>query len=127
MPKPEISDLKHQDMLANALVTARDKSVLSGWWLSVPLYMLAALLMKTVFVPNTTLISLIHELTRTQKYSSLFFFVLVPVVFIVLNFMAVKRIHYLSGNPQTMKLLQMVWFNLLIIVVSLLLLIIYSL
>ncbi len=47
MTKPEVSQLKHQDMLANAITKAKDKSVLSWWWLSIPLYLITTLLMKS--------------------------------------------------------------------------------
>ena len=127
MSKPEISKLKHQDILTDAIIKAKDKSVLSWWWLSIPLYIIAALLMKTFFMPHTTLISNIHELTGSEKYSSLLFFLILPVVFITINFLSIRKIYFLSGNPKTIKFLKAVWFNMLLIVASILILIIYSL
>ena len=127
MSKPEISKLKHQDILTDAIIKAKDKSVLSWWWLSIPLYIIAALLMKTFFMPHTTLISNIHELTGSEKYSSLLFFLILPVVFITINFLSIRKIYFLSGNPKTIKFLKAVWFNIFLIVASILILIIYSL
>ena len=127
MTKPEVSQLKHQDMLANAITKAKDKSVLSWWWLSIPLYIIAALLMKSVFMPNTTLISNIHEFISKERYSSVLFFLVLPIMFIVINFISIRRIYFLSGNQKTLNFSQSVWFNVLIIFLSILVLIIYAL
>jgi hypothetical protein len=127
MTKPEIPQLKHQDMLSNAITNAKDKSVLSWWWLSIPLYIIAALLMKSLFMPNTTLISNIHELASKERYTSVLFFFIVPVVFIALNVFSIRKIYFLSGSPKTIMFLVEVWFNVLILILSILILVIYSL
>jgi hypothetical protein len=124
MTKPEISQLNHQDMLAKALLSAKDKSAVSWWWLCVPLYIIAALLMKS-FYTHTRLLSNIHEMRVHQKYMSLLFFVLVPVAFMVVNLLTIRRIYFLSGSPKRVTFLLMVWFNVLMIILSLFLLIIY--
>lgn len=127
MTRPEVHQLKHQDMLANSITKAKDKSVLSWWWLSIPLYIIAALLMKSVFMPHTTLISNMKELTSKEKYSSVLFFLILPIVFIVINFISIRKIYFLSGSPKTINFLQTVWLNALIIICSILVLIIYLL
>lgn len=126
MTKPGVSQLKHQDMLANAITKAKDKSVLSWWWLSIPLYLIATLLMKSFFMPSTTLMSNLHDLSSKEKYSSGLFFVVLPVVFIVINFMSIRKIYFLSGSPKSINFMQAVWFNFLIIIASILILLIYS-
>lgn len=126
MTKPEISQLKHQEMLTDAISNAKDKSVLSWWWLSIPLYMIAALSMKTFFMKGTTLVSNIHDLAARDKYSSFIFFVVVPAVFIILNFVSIRKIYKLSAGSTT-NFLETVWFNFLIIIASLIILIIYLL
>jgi hypothetical protein len=125
MRKPEVSQLKHQDMLAKAITSAKDKSVLSIWWLSIPLYILATLLMKSYFMPTTTLFSNLHLLAKKMKYSSILFFVAVPVVFIVINFISIRKIYFLTSNPKSLVFIKAIWFNLLIILASLIILIIY--
>ncbi len=125
--KPEVTELKHQDILANSITKAKDKSVLSWWWLSIPLYIIAALIMKSAFMPHTTLISNLHDLTSRDKYSSLLFFLLLPLIFIAINFISIRKIYFLSGSPKTINFLKTVWFNILMIVCSILVLIIYSL
>ena len=127
MTKPEVSNLKHQDMLANAITKAKDKSVLSWWWLSIPLYIVAMLLMKSAFIPNTTLISNIHELAIKERYISILFFLVVPIVFIIVNLLSIRKIYYLSGSPKTLNFLQTNWYNVLMLILSFLILLIYSL
>ena len=127
MTKPEISQLKHQDILANAITRAKDKSVLSWWWLSIPLYIIAALLMKSAFMPGTTLVSNIHELAGKERYTTVIFFIAVPVVLIVFNFFSIRKIHFLSGSPKTINFLLAVWFNVLVMILSFLVMLIYSL
>ena len=127
MTKPEVCQLKHQDMLANAITNAKDKSVLSWWWLSIPLYLIAALLMKSFFIPSTTLMSNVYNLSSKLKYSSILFFVVLPIVFIVINFMSIRKIYFLLGSQKSINFIQVVWYNVLIIIASILVLIIYSL
>jgi hypothetical protein len=127
MTKPEISQLKHEDILAHAIINAKDKSVVSWWWLSVPLFIIMMLLMKSFYTPGTSLISNIHELAGKEKYISLIFFLISPIVLIVVNLLSIRRIYYLSGNPKPANFLESVWFNVLIILLSFLILIIYSL
>jgi hypothetical protein len=127
MTKPEVSELKHLEMLSNAIGKAKDKSVLSWWWISIPLYIIATLLMKTIFMPGTSLISNISEMTVRERNSSILFFLIVPIVFIIINFISIRKIYFLSGSPKTLNFLSVVWFNVLIIIFSILILIIYSL
>ena len=127
MTKPEVSQLKQQEMLANAITKAKDKSVVSWWWLCIPLYIIATLLMKTFFMPGTTLISNIYELTGRERYSSIIFFLILPIVFIIINFISIRKIYLLSGSPKTINFIRAIWFNALIIIFSILVLIIYSL
>jgi hypothetical protein len=127
MTKPEVSKLKHQDMLGRAIANARDKSVFSWWWLSVPLYVVATLLMKTMFMRNTTLISNIHEFAEKQKSLAILFFLIVPIVLIALNFISIRKIYFLSDRNKIIHLLEDAWFNFLMIAISVFILIIYSL
>ena len=85
MTKPEVNQLRHQEMVADAISNAKDRSVVNWWWLSIPLYIIAALLMKTAFMPKTTLISNIHEFAGKEKYSSLLFFLILPAMSIIIN------------------------------------------
>ena len=108
MTKPEVSGLKHQYMLANAITKAKDKSVVSWWWLCIPLYITAALLMKSMFMPNTSLISNLHELATTQVYLYIVSFLLLPIILIVLNLISIRKIYFLSVNHQAIIFLKSV-------------------
>jgi hypothetical protein len=125
MRKPNVSQLKHQDMLSKAITSAKNRSVLSIWWLSIPLYILATLLMKSYFMPRTTLFSNLHLTAQKMKYSSILFFVVIPVLFVVINFISIRKIYFLFPNPKTIAFIKAIWFNLLLIIASLIILIIY--
>jgi hypothetical protein len=127
MTKPEIQGLKHEAMLADAIINAKDKSVVSWWWLSVPVFIILMLMMKSTFMPGTTLISNMHELESSQKYMSLTFFLISPLLLIIINAFTIRKIHFLSGSPKSINFLGTIWFNVLIIVFSLLIILIYSL
>jgi hypothetical protein len=124
--KPEISELKHEDMLANALIKAKDKSAVSWWWLAIPLYIIGAFLMKAFFT-HTTLFSNIREMSSREKYASLLFFVVIPIVFLVLNLINIRKIYLLSGSSKNFSFFKLVWFNLLMIFLSIFIIIIYLL
>jgi hypothetical protein len=121
MTKPEVNQLKHQDTLAKAIANAKDKTVLIWWWLIIPLYLISMLLMKSFFMPNTNLISNIHELTTRQKFVTYIFFLILPVFFILLNIISIRKVYHLSGNFKS------VWLNILMILFSILILIIFTL
>lgn len=125
MTKPAVAELKHQEMLTNTIIAAKEKSVLSGWWLSIPLYLLAMLLMKSFFIPATTMFSNLHQLAHQMKYTSILFFVIVPIVFIILNFISIRKIYFFSGSTWSITFLKYVWLNVFIIFVSLVILFIY--
>ncbi len=127
MTKPVVNQLKHQDMLADAIAKAKDKSIISWWWLIIPLYIISALLMKSLYMPQSTFISNIHDLTTKQKFTSTIFFLILPVVFIIINLFSIRKVNFLSGSPRTISFLKTVWFNVLIILFSIMILIIYSL
>jgi len=114
-------------MLADAIINAKDKSVVSWWWLSVPAFIILMLMMKSTFMPGTTLISNLHELESTQKYMSLILFLISPLVLIIINASSIRKIYFLSGSPKSVDFLGTIWFNILIITLSVLTLIIYSL
>lgn len=126
MTKPEVTQLKHQNMLANSISKAKDGSVLSLWWLSIPLYIIAVLLMKTVFMPHTTLFSNLHDLTEKNKYSSLLVFLLLPLIFITINIISIRKTYFLLGSAWTVNFFKAVWANILVIICSIIVLIIYS-
>lgn len=127
MTKPDVSHLKHQDLLASAIIEAKDNSAISWWWLSIPLYLIATFIMKTIFIPHTSLPQNIREFTSKEVYLSVLLFLILPVVFIVINICSLRNIHFLLGNPMSIKFLLKAWFNVLMIIFSILIIIMYSL
>ena len=127
MTKPEISQLKHQDMLAKAIINAKDKTVVSLWWLCVPLYLLAAFTMKTIYIPQTSFISTFHELTNKQGYMAVLLFVVLPFALIVINLLTIRQLFFLYGNTKVRVFIKTVLPQVLIIIFSLFIIIIYFL
>jgi hypothetical protein len=126
MTKPEVNHLKHQDLLAKAIASAKDKSILSFWWLIIPLYIISMFLMKSLFMPNATLSSGINDLMTKQRLVAYLFFLILPVIFIVFNIISVRKVYILSGNPKSLNFLKPVWLNVLIIIFSILVIIVFS-
>jgi hypothetical protein len=116
MSKPEINQLKHEDMLANAITNAKDKSVLSWWWLVIPLYISATILMKIMFIPQKSFFANMHDLITGQKIMAVFFFLVMPAVLILLNFFSIRKVFILSGSPRSLNFLKSLWLNVLMII-----------
>ena len=127
MTKPEVDQLKHQELLSDAISKAKERSVLSWWWIIIPAYLVAALIMKTAYVPHSTFLSNLNDLTSRNRYSSIFIFLVIPVAVILLNLFSIKKVYYLSGSPKSLAFLGIVWFNLLLIFASVVLILIYIL
>ena len=125
MSKPEIKHLKHQEMLAKEITGAKDKTVMTWWWLSIPLYVMAALLMKSFFMPGTSFISNLRELMAKTPYPVMALFIVLPLVCIISSIWSIRKIHFLSGSPTSILFMKGVWFQVLIIIFSVLILFIY--
>lgn len=127
MTIPDVKELKHQDLLAETILKEKDKSLLSWWWISIPLFIIVMFIMKSFFMPQTTLISGIDEFKSNEKYISILFFLVLPISFIIINFLSIRKIYFLAGNPVIVRFIKKVWFNIMIIIVSVMILIIYFL
>jgi hypothetical protein len=127
MTKPEIPQLKHEDMLGNAIANAKDKSVVSLWWLSVPAFIVLMLIMKSVYMPGISLVSNIKEMEQQNKFVSIIFFLISPIVLIIINAFSIRKIYFLSGSPKSASFLQSAWLNIIVIAFAAIVLIIYSL
>jgi hypothetical protein len=127
MTKPEVEQLKHQDMLADAIANSKDKTVLSLWWIIIPLYTIMMFLMKSLFMPSTTLSSSIHDLITKQRFVAYIFFLISPLIFILINIISIRKVYIFSGSPKSLNFLKQVWLNVLIIIFSIFVLIVYSL
>ena len=127
MTKPEVTKIKHQDMLADAIARSKDTSVLSWWWLSVPGYVIATLLMKSIYMPHSSYLSNVHEFIGREKNLSILFFLVIPFLFMMINIYIIRKIYFLSGGPDIKYFFKVIWVNLLAIAFSLFILLIYFL
>jgi hypothetical protein len=127
MKKPEITNLKHEDMLSKAIINAKDSSVVGLWWLSIPAFITVMLMMKSIYMPGTSIISNLNELAASERFIYILFFVVSPLVLIVVNILTIRKVYRLSGSPKSLNFLGSLWFNVLILLFSVLVLIIYSL
>jgi hypothetical protein len=127
MTKPRIPFLKHEDMLGKAIVNAKDKSVVSLWWLSVPAFIVLMLIIKSVYMPGTTFASNMKVMEQQNEFVSILFFLLSPVVLIIINAFSIRKIYFLSGSPKSAAFLQAAWLNIMVIVFALVVLMMYLL
>ena len=127
MTTPKVPQLKHQALLADAISRGKSKSALSFWWMSIPLYVIAMLFMKSAYVRDSTLRSNLHEFFTRERYVAPLLFVVAPVILILINAASIRRIHFLSGSPGPARLLRIAWSNVAVIIVSATILIIYFL
>lgn len=126
MSKPEVSQLKHQDLLAGLIMQAKSRSVVSWWWLAVPIYIAATLFMKTFFMPESSFAANLRDRNGQEQYTSLFFFLVLPLALIWVNLTSVRRIHIALGNPDLKGTLRAAWSNILLILAALLVITIYA-
>ncbi len=127
MTKPEISELKHEDMLPGIIMKAKDKSVVSFWWLCIPLYVIAAFVMKSLFVPNASFLSVFNELASSKRYTAILLFFVLPLILIAVNLLSIKQLTFLYASLKRKEFIKTIFVELLIIIFSLLVLIIYFL
>ena len=125
--KPEVPELKHEAMLSKIIIKAKSKSVVSLWWLCIPLYIIAALLMKSFYVQGTSLISNLHQLTDSKSYTSVLLFIVLPVLFIIINVLSIKQLFFLYSSLTKTSFLKLIAVHVFIILLSLLVLLIYFL
>ena len=125
MSKPEPGELKHADVLSKAIVKAKDRSAVGFWWLSIPVYLIAAFIMKSIYTPNFSIASAFHELFTMNGYMAVLLFLVLPVLLIIINLINIKQLYFLYGNNQRQSFAKLVFTEVLIIILSLIALVIY--
>jgi hypothetical protein len=122
MEKPGVQDLKHEAMLPGMIAKTKSRTVVSLWWLFIPLYVIATLLMKSFYVPGTSLTSLLHDFESSKTYTSVLLFYILPALLIIINIISIKQLYFLYGSLTKTGFLKIVWSQLIIIIISLLVL-----
>ena len=114
-------------MLSKMIMKVKDKSVVSFWWLCIPLYIIAAFLMKSSYIPKTTFISILHEFTNTKGYIAVLIFFVLPVLLIVINLITIKQLRFLFSGLTKTEFLKNIVTQIVIMLFSLFVLTIYLL
>jgi len=127
MTKPEVPKMKHEESFANLIIKTKGRVAVSFWWLCIPLYVIAALVMKTFYVPGITFMSVLHELTSTKSYTGILLFIVLPVVLIIANFISIWQLYFLYSSLTKTGFVKTIARELIIIIISLLVLSIYFL
>ncbi len=128
LSKPEVSDLKHQKMLAEHIIHQKRKTALTWWWAFIPLYVIVALIMKSLYFPGHDLSSDLREFISVNQVLSVIIFGLLPGLTILLNFAGIKNIYFYSGaNRLTTSLIRSFLFPVLLIVISIVVIMVYAL
>lgn len=91
LSKPEVKELKHQDLLGENIMRAKNRNALSFWWLVIPFYIIATLTMKTWYM-KTTLKQEINLFKKDDPILSVLLFLIFPAFIICFNaFFSSKR------------------------------------
>jgi len=125
LSKPEVGELKHTDALASIIASIRDKSVTSAWWIVVPLYILATLMMKSFFVPGTTLRSSLQEFTEKNGLLANALFLVVPSVLTIANVVSIFNLYNSFGKRPKIEFLRMGAVPLFIALLSVVCIVVY--
>ena len=125
MSKPEIGELKHADMLAKGITKIKDKSTVSLWWVSIPVYLVAAFLMKSFYTPHLSIASAFHEMFGIKSYIGVLLFLVLPIILIIINLINTKQLFFLYGNSKRTTFFKLIYTEILIIILSLTVILIY--
>jgi hypothetical protein len=126
LSKPVIPELKHEGRVLEEIMKAKDRLALTWWWSVIPMYIILCLVMKGMFAPRTTFLAEINLFIHNSPRTGIILFVVLPVLSVVINFYAINRIYFWSGRPKKLFWLKQVVFNILWLIVSLAILVVYS-
>lgn len=115
MSKPSVPPLRHAELLPGAIRGAEDRAALSAWWLSIPLFVLAMVGVRTLYGLRGGPFRWLHRIFREQQMLFLALFVIAPLALVVFNIVGMRRIYYLSGDPPFGSFLRMTWKNWVVI------------
>lgn len=117
MSKPEVTELRHQAMLADQIIKTKHKAALSWWWLGIPVYILLAFIMKSFYAPGSSLKSSLAKFAETNGLLAWSSFVAFPTVLIIINGVSVYKLAIMNDGLRG-GLLKALIYNLAAIVLS---------
>jgi len=109
----------------NLISVLNDRSVLCLWWLSIPVYTIAVQYLKTRFLPYSTFYYNMHDLINRERYATLFLFLILPVILIIINSISIRKIYILSNHLNYSRLFWSIATNILLIIISILVILVY--
>jgi hypothetical protein len=124
MSKPEVPHLKHQEALTDLIIRSKRKITLSLWWLSVPVFVIAVLLMEQAYKPGSTLWSSIRKLKDRHSTQSALLLFLLPLVVCAIQLLQLRKYHLIRQSPWRVRT-NAIWVHLLLIFLSLITILIY--
>lgn len=127
LKKPYVSKLGHEDMLSNAIINSKRKAAISVWWLSIPAYVICALLMWHFYHPGSSLGSALKEFINKDSYLAPLIFVLIPLTVVCANIINILNIYSLHRNKGGIKLMKKIALHVLFSFISFIIMIIFLL
>ena len=126
LSKPEIKNLKHEPMIWEYFIKMKRKSALSWWWVFFPAYLIAILVMKSFYFPGRSTFEYLKDFIGNYPYFSFLVLTLMPLLTIIINLLAVKKIWFYSASGRLgLNFLRIIFFPLLLIFTSILIIVIY--
>ena len=126
LSRPEIKNLKHESMMADQIIKMKRNAALSWWWVLLPAYLAATLVMKSFYFPGADAGSYLSEFIRQSPGFSALVLLVLPLLTIVVNLLAVKKIWFYSASVKPgMHILRLTFMPLLLILASLIIIVIY--
>jgi hypothetical protein len=125
MSKPRLPELKHSELLFTQIISNRERTVVSGWFLSIPLFIVAVLIMKARYFQGEGYLVYLQQFIIQQKLLSVLFFVAIPILILVFMVTGIRKVRYLAGKPRFADFLRLIWIQLLIGFVCLLIICMY--
>ncbi len=96
--KPEIQELKHQQIIMERILAQNRKTALTWWWAFIPLYVMAAFIMKSWYIPAGGTLTYIKEFISGNPSLSFILFGGLPFLAMLVNMLGVKNIYFYSGS-----------------------------
>jgi len=125
MSLPETGNPQHRQLLLRQVAKLKEERTLSLWWISIPLFMIAAFYMRSFYIHNAAWASGLEEFLNRQKILGALLFAAVPGLLMLLNIFRIKKIHFLSGSPALLEFIGIIWLNLLQTAIALVCIAIY--
>jgi len=124
MSKPEIPPLRHEEILSKALFMNRHRHAVSWWWLGIPLYIIGALIMKSMYSPGEGLLDGIRQLRDHNKILAYGAFVVVPLLLMAISAASIFELSKII-KTRDIFFLKTILVSLIVLVLSIIVLLLF--